>query len=181
MAKVLGRVITGEITLPRGPDASHRIRVPKDWLEQGSIIELELPRNLVCRKCEGGGCDSCDRSGAVTVRARGEPSDLIEVTLPARPHGDSFVIRIPERGGLASPDSGLPRGQLFLKVEPSEGSDPSASVSRVVPDIPLARRPLDEPVKRVAKAPVRSWWVAPLAFVIAFAVGVGLWFLLHSR
>ena len=81
MAKVLGRVITGEITLPRGPDASHRIRVPKDWLEKGSVIELELPRNLVCRKCEGGGCDACDRSGAVTLRARGERGD-VDAVLP---------------------------------------------------------------------------------------------------
>jgi hypothetical protein len=115
----------------------------------------------------------------VTLRGRGEPPDLVEVTLPARPPDDSFVIRIPEHGGLARPESGLPRGQLYLRIEPSEGSDPSASVSRVVPDIAVARRPIDEPT--AAKAPVRSWWVAPLAFAIAVAVGAALWFFLHSR
>jgi hypothetical protein len=176
--RVLGRVITGEITLPRGPDALHRIRVPKSWLEQGSVIELELPRNLTCRSCEGGGCDVCERSGAVTLRDRGAPPDLVEVTLPARPQGDSFVIRIPERGGLARADSGLPRGLLLLRVEPSEGSDPSSSVSKVVPDIPLARRALDEPA---VEAPARPWWVFSLAVAIGLALGLALWLYLRSR
>ena len=67
VAEVLGRVVQAELESPRGPDASHRIRVPKDWLEQGAIIELELPRHLTCRACEGGGCDICERSGAVTL------------------------------------------------------------------------------------------------------------------
>lgn len=155
----------------------HRIRVPKSWLEHGSVIELELPRNLTCRKCEGGGCDACERSGAVTLRDRGEPPDLVEVKLPARTDSESFVVRIPERGGLARPDSGLPRGLLLLKVEPSDGSDPSSSVSRVVPDIPLARRPLDEPV---ADVPDRSW-VVPLAIGIVLALGSAIWLYLRSR
>ncbi|HEX6271896.1 MAG TPA: hypothetical protein VFZ53_02595 [Polyangiaceae bacterium] len=178
MAEVLGRVVQAELDSPRGPDASHRIRVPKDWIEEGSVIELELPRHLTCRTCEGGGCDVCERSGAVTLRGRGEPPDLVEVTLPARPHHESFVIRIPERGGLASPESGLPRGQLFLRIEAADGSDPSASVAKVVPIIVAARRSLAyEPPP---ETPDRRW-IVPLALAIGLALGSALWLYLRSR
>jgi hypothetical protein len=148
-----------------------------NWLVEGSVIELELPRHLTCRACEGGGCDKCERSGAVTLRGRGEPPDLVEVTLPARMREDSFVIRIPERGGLASEQSGLPRGQLFLRIEPAVGSDPSASVSKVMPDIVAARRALDQPLEG---PPDRSW-VVPLVVAIVLAVVSGVWLLLRSR
>jgi hypothetical protein len=150
--------------------------VPKEWIEQGSIVEFELPRHLTCRTCEGGGCDACERSGAVTLRGRGEPPDLVEVTLPARPHNESFVIRIPERGGLASPESGLPRGQLFLRIVPSDSSDPGASVARLPPVIATSRRPLAQPP---AEQPRR--WVFPLAMAVCLALGAVLWLYLRSR
>src|SRR5215813_3571804 len=118
MAGVLGRVVSADLGRPRGPDANHRIRVPHAWLKRGAVVELELPRHLVCAACDGGGCDTCERSGAVTLRERGEPADLVEVTLPGE-HTDTFVIRLPERGGLPPHGSGLPRGNLLLKVEPS--------------------------------------------------------------
>ena len=178
MAELLGRVVQSELDSPRGPDASHRIRVPKDWIEQGSVIEFELPRHLTCRACEGGGCDICERSGAVTLRGRGEPPDLVEVTLPARPRGESFVIRIPERGGLASPESGLPRGQLFLRIEPADGSEPSASVAKVMPVIVAARRALDQ--QPPVETPDRRW-IVPLALAVALALGSALWLYLRSR
>jgi hypothetical protein len=178
VAEVLGRVVQAELESPRGPDASHRIRVPKEWLEQGAIIELELPRHLTCRACEGGGCDICERSGAVTLRGRGEPPDLVEVTLPARPHDESFVIRIPEHGGLASEASGLPRGQLFLRIERAVGTDPSASVSRVSPVDSEVRRTLDHPIP--AEPPNRDW-VLPLAVAVVLALGSAFWLYLRSR
>jgi len=177
VAEVLGRVVQAELDSPRGPDASHRIRVPKEWIERGSVIELELPRHLTCRACSGGGCDACERSGAVTLRGRGEPPDLVEVTLPARPQDESFVIRIPERGGLATVESGLPRGQLFLRIEPAVGSDPSASVARVPPIVVTSRRPLDaEPLE-----PPDRRWVFPFAVAVALALGSALWLYLRSR
>ena len=152
------------------------LRVPRDWLEEGSVIEFELPRHLTCRACEGGGCDTCERSGAVTLRERGEPPDLVEVTLPSRPEDESFVIRIPERGGLASEESGLPRGQLFLRIEAVD-SEPSASVSKVVPVSTIRRVSHDtrcsEPGIAGGSFPWRSgsWWrFAPR-----------LWLLLRSR
>lgn len=126
----LGKV-TGAIDVPRGADVIHRIHVAADWLEQGALIEIELPRNLKCAACDGGGCDTCDRSGAISVRGKKELSEVLQVTLPRRDESDlestasgrTLVIRIPERGGL--PDSPhLPRGLLLLAVVPSEASDP---------------------------------------------------------
>jgi hypothetical protein len=152
--------------------------VPKDWIENGSVIELELPRHLTCRACAGGGCDACERSGAVTLRGRGEPPDLVEVTLPARRYDESFVIRIPERGGLASVESGLPRGQLFLRIEPAvEGSEPSGSVAMIKPIVVTSRRPLDAAPPEL---PDRRW-VFPLAVAVALALGSAFWLYLRSR
>jgi hypothetical protein len=130
MGKVLGRVVAADNATPRGPDASHRIRVPRGWLTEGANVELELPRHLTCAGCEGGGCDACDRSGAITVRGRADPPDLVAITLPAGDRDGVFVIRIPEHGGLAAAGSELPRGHLLLRVEPSGHADPSVRLSR---------------------------------------------------
>lgn len=137
MSEVLARVTTRTLDVPRGPDVVHRIRVPRAWLESGEVVELELPRNLSCAACNGGGCDQCERSGAITLRGREELPEILHVTLPARqPELDGgtrgVVIRIPEQGGLPpANDQLLPRGLLLLRVEPAEVADPG--VSRIVP------------------------------------------------
>jgi hypothetical protein len=126
-------------------DVVHRIRVPRTWLDAGAVLELELPRNLACAACDGGGCDACERAGAVTLRAREELPELLHVTLPVRSaeaDGETrgVMIRIPEQGGLPPPgDAALPRGLLLLRVEPADVADPG--VTRVLPpEPPLARR-----------------------------------------
>jgi hypothetical protein len=143
MAEVLGRVVNADPGRPRGPDATHRIRVPRAWLKHGAQVELELPRHLICAACDGGGCDTCERSGGVTLRERGEPPDVIEVSLPGD-RDEAFVIRLPERGGLAPRESGLPRGNLLLRVEPSNDADASVSLAISRPEIAAARRALSE-------------------------------------
>lgn len=115
--------------------------MPHAWLKRGASVELELPRHLVCAACDGGGCDTCERSGAVTLRERGEPADLVEVTLPGE-HGETFVIRLPERGGLAPLGSGLPRGNLLLRVEPSAQADPGVTLASRHSIFDMARRAL---------------------------------------
>jgi hypothetical protein len=126
----LGRVTTGSLDLPRGPDVAHRVRVPSSWLDEGATIELELPRNLACASCNGGGCDACQRAGAVTLRAREDPAEVLAVTLPRR--GDSaelaaagrgVMLRIPERGGVSQREGSV-RGLLMLTVITAERADP---------------------------------------------------------
>ena len=65
-AKVLGRVTAPD--RPRGPDVVMTLSIPLDWMLAGATLEFELPRNLACAACGGGGCDACGRSGAVTIR-----------------------------------------------------------------------------------------------------------------
>lgn len=156
MSEVLAKVTTRTLNVPRGPDVSHRIRVPGAWLESGEVVEFEVPRNLTCAACAGGGCDTCQRSGAITLRGRQELPEFLSVTLPMRKSdtaGDarSVVIRIPEQGGLP-PASGevLPRGLLLLRVEPAEVADPG--VSRVAPPA----RPLSQRVMLSLRIPATS-------------------------
>lgn len=137
MAEVLGRVTGGSPDVPRGADVDHTIRVPMRWLEQGETLSVELPRNLRCAACGGGGCDACGRAGAITLRPKGESAPPLEVTLPrltpesirARP---AIVLRIPGQGGPPEPGSDGVRGLLLLKVTPSDEPDPSV---RVVPSV----------------------------------------------
>jgi hypothetical protein len=169
--------VTGGLDLPRGPDAKHRIRVLSRWLDEGAVIELELPRNLACAKCDGGGCDACGRSGAVTLRGRDEPPEIVQVTLPRR--GDSaelagsgrgVVLRVPERGGLAN-DDGLARGNLMLTVLVAAKEDPGV--------VRIERAALVEPeAKRAAvvRPPARPE-ARKSRVVLVVAILVVLWIL----
>lgn len=112
----------------------YELRLPGEWLDQGASIEFELPRHLTCAACGGGGCDACGRSGALTVRSKDEPPEIVPVTLPQRQshQGQSgLVLRIPECGGLPATCCDFPRGLLLLKVVPGEtGAAPVRRIDR---------------------------------------------------
>ena len=152
----------------------------REWLALGEVIELELPRNLSCAACGGGGCDTCGRSGAITLRRREEPAEVVEVTLPSRPADEQpdsrgITLRIPEQGGLPDPGSDLPRGVLLLTVVPSQEPDPSIKLLRGVPSKrpPASIVDSDEMPKLLSEAaPKRR-----IALLIVIVV-VGLWVLL---
>ena len=176
MPEVLAKVTTRTLNVPRGPDVLHRIRVPGAWLESGELVEFELPRNLTCAACDGGGCDACERSGAITLRGRNELAEILTVTLPKRvadadSPGRGVVIRIPEQGGLPPLDGeALPRGLLLLRVEPAEVADPG--VSRVLPSTPpLSVRVLHS--LRIPESPRgRAWLLAVVAIVVLAGLAV---------
>lgn len=181
--------------MPRGPDVLHRIRVPAEWLDEGAMIELELPRNMKCAGCQGGGCDACERSGAISVRGRQELGELVRVTLPKKSQsvestssGRSLVIRIPERGGMAA-DPELPRGLLLLTVVPADEADPG--IERLEPPkmpevlteeeaMPPSETP---PVEALStdKAPRKPGVVVWLALFVMLWVLFLLWLRLSGR
>jgi hypothetical protein len=141
VSKVRLARVTGAVDVPRGPDVKHRIRVPGAWLDEAATIEFALPRNLSCAACGGGGCDRCERSGAISLRGRKDPAEVVRVTLPQRglaldrtDSGRGIVVRIPERGGLAD-RADLPRGILMLSVQPDHTPDPG--IERVSADRPM--------------------------------------------
>jgi hypothetical protein len=172
VSEVLAKVISRAFDAPRGPDVVHRIRVPEAWFESGAVVEFEVPRNLSCAACAGGGCDSCERSGAISLRARQELPEILSVTLPTRkaPEGArAVVIRIPEHGGLPPEhDDGLPRGLLLLRVEIAEVADPG--VSRVLPaESPLSVARLTRSLRVLKPTSVRAWLLVAVAVAVLLA------------
>lgn len=139
-------------------------------------MEFELPRHLTCAACDGGGCDPCERSGAVTLRGRGDPSEILELSLPKGDRDDPFLIRLPERGGLPPAGSVLPRGHLLLRVEPCAESEASPTLRRTKPSI--KPRP-KVPSLRVAAA-TRPRATIVIAGVVALAILVTIWLLLRK-
>ena len=181
LSEVLARVKSRAVEGPRGPDVLHRVKVLREWLNVGEVVEIELPRNLACATC-GGGCDACGRSGAITLRQRDEPAEVVEVTLPARradelPDSRGITLRIPELGGLPEPGSELPRGVLMLTVVPSPEPDSSIKLLRGVPSKrpPASIVESDEMPTQLATPAAKGG--RPTALVIA-VVAVVLWILL---
>jgi hypothetical protein len=122
----LGQVL-GELDGPRGADGSLSVTVLSAWLEGGSRLLVRLPRKLVCAACEGGGCDSCERSGALALTTSADSAEeILSVTLPQVLPAKPVVLRIPGRG-IPSLIAHEPAGHLLLRVVP--GDTPSASVT----------------------------------------------------
>jgi hypothetical protein len=140
----------------------------------GAAIEFELPRHVACATCGGGGCDTCERSGAITLRGRDEPAEVVRVTLPKFDEGEDppssgkrgIVLRIREHGGLPAPESGLPRGTLLLRVVLAEASDPGVyRVRRTEPPAEIVQSAAAHLAKRRSTG------------VMVLAVAVVLWIL----
>ena len=182
LPEVLARVTSRAVEGPRGPDVLHRVKVLREWLSVGEVVELELPRNLACAACGGGGCDTCGRSGAITLRKRSEPAEVVEVTLPARaadelPDSRGITLRIPEQGGLPELGSDLPRGVLLLTVVPSAEPDPSIKLLRGLPSKRPAASVVDSDEMPAALAEQQRGRRASPAMLIVI-VAVVLWILL---
>lgn len=116
MSEILGKVTTASHVIPRGADVSLRISVPPRWLDEGRTIEVELPRNLTCAKCGGGGCSACSNAGAITLRSRNELPELVQVVLPLSSLVDSSTA-----GTQEEPAS--QRSQATTSPDPGPRSD----------------------------------------------------------
>jgi hypothetical protein len=175
---VLGKV-TASGEAPRGHDALLEIVVDRQWLKQAKTIEIDLPRHLCCAACMGAGCDVCEQSGAITVRARMELAEVLRVTLPRQDFdpGDStdsqraLTLKVPGFGGLPdASSSGVPRGHLLLRIN-TRGTvsrcvrevdetelEPSSAQKRpaaIVPEPVSSRRDL-QPANLRPSAPAQS-------------------------
>lgn len=83
VAEVLGKLTaSASFEVPRGADVSLQVAVPAEWLSEGRTIEVELPRNLMCARCRGAGCDTCNQAGAITLRGKAELPEVVQVALP---------------------------------------------------------------------------------------------------
>lgn len=170
MGQVLGKV-TKPVASERGPDVLHRISVPADWLIGGVTIEVELPRHLGCARCEGGGCDACQRSGALTLRGRDDPPERITVTLPSASSEADIVLRIPEAGGYPPPDQMCGRGLLLLRVSPGDTASAGVQRASVASEKPRSIAPVER-----RKLVQRSLWMAVgLSVLFVLMLWLGGW------
>ncbi len=84
--------------------------MPAEWLLDGRCIEVELPRNLACANCGGGGCSRCNNSGAVTLRGRNELPEMVQVSLPEQGSVDSSNPSATDVALSRSESEGTPEG-----------------------------------------------------------------------
>jgi len=179
VAEILGKV-TASMVHPRGADVSLRITVPRLWLHEGRTIEVELPRNLVCANCSGGGCNACGNSGAITLRGRGELPEFIQVSLPEQgrvepssPSNDSLFRDI-SREPPSSKNHGASRN-VSVGLSP-EGTVPTGA------DIgPISVRPVTIRIPECGGLPdsgsvgtVRGWLLLNVAIAEEPSVNVKL-------
>lgn len=114
-----------------GARAKARISVPAAWCDDSALVEVTLPRTLVCARCEGGGCDGCNRSGALRGPAS-EASRRVRVRLPQN-LGDGVAMRVADPFGR---DGAI--AQIWIEVRPADA--PSAIVRRIGGPKPEKRR-----------------------------------------
>jgi hypothetical protein len=121
---------------------------------------------LPCGRCQGGGCDGCERRGAFEQIASGIPSELA-VTLPRQGQGprSAVCLRLPDSGASAPAESELPRGHLLLTVvprEPTPGWVPASSI--VVLHLPVTR-------SKWLRPPLLWFWAVALGLAILICIG----------
>jgi hypothetical protein len=168
---VLARV-TDDLDAQRGPDLMYGIEVPADWFGAGARVLVRLPRFLPCARCEGGGCDRCERKGAFELALAGAPLTAL-VHLP-RQSLEALVpvrLRLPDAGATDPSDATLPRGHLLLTVIAHPAGDawsPGSHLSKLEePSAPVAFRAwakLGIWAVLLAIVSVLAWWFGASAF-----------------
>jgi hypothetical protein len=107
------------------------IEVPVRWFVVGATLQVSLPRLLSCARCDGGGCDACERRGAFEQQLAGIASE-VAVVLPRQPAKscNPVCLRLPAVGARAVQPE-LPPGHLLLTVlphAPEPGWAPASNV-----------------------------------------------------
>jgi hypothetical protein len=155
----------------RGPDGALEITVPGAWLDEGARICLRVPRLVTCAACEGGGCEHCGLSGALTTRERGEAEKRAELTLPKKTPPPGARLRLPRLGGEAEEEL-VPRGHLLVHVKPGAAADPIVARLQcevLVPTLRVRSHPAD----------LSPWVMRTAVFVGTAGAVLVLWALLH--
>ena len=118
------------------------IEVPEAWFLVGATLQIALPRLLSCARCDGGGCDACERRGAFEQQAAGIASE-VAVVLPIQSpeHYSAVRLRLPALGARAA-EPELPAGHLLLTVVPRAPEPGWLPVPTVQALLPRRRRTL---------------------------------------
>jgi hypothetical protein len=148
----LGRLLDpNELDRAEGRRGRLMIDVLPEWLACGDTVELIAPTRLVCARCEGGGCDACERSGALRLSGD-EAARTIRCTLP-RTASPRVLLRLVRPLGDAADLE-----QLSLELR--WATEPSAGCRRV------------EPTNRGSLAPRSLAIVGALVLLFAIVLAV---------
>ncbi|HHH29354.1 MAG TPA: hypothetical protein ENK57_13555 [Polyangiaceae bacterium] len=140
MAEQLAKVVDKEaLDSSEGAQGRLKITVPAAWLADGAELSVAAPKLVSCARCDGGGCDSCGRSGALSGPREPELRNL-RLALPSSDR--AVVLR------LVKPFEQGEIDQLLVQVK--TGEEPSKGVSRVGPAVVP---PVDPVVVPLAAAP----------------------------
>ncbi len=152
-AKPLARVTSPEeLDRATGPQAKLELVVPEDWLADGCALAVTTPKLLCCARCDGGGCDSCGRGGALRAPAT-RAQRTVQLSLPGD-HTTAVQLR------LVDPFDDSEIEQLLVQVRP--GASATQGVTRIEPALQLV-------------PPPTGWWIKPalrVALVLLAIVAV---------
>lgn len=81
--------------------------------DRGEAVTLILPRRVVCARCDGGGCDSCGRSGAIRL----DDDDAARTTHFVVPSGGDARFRVRLVRPLGD-DAGLEQLTVEVRLRP---------------------------------------------------------------
>lgn len=100
-----------------GARAKLALNIDRAWMRDGARLRIAAPKRMPCARCDGGGCDGCDRSGVL----RG-PDDAkaraLTVELPADQPGQTTVVL-----RLTKPFADDAISQLLLHLSPADEAD----------------------------------------------------------
>lgn len=158
MAQALGRVVdSSALDACAEPRGRHAIEIPVAWV--GAEILVEIPARISCARCDGGGCDGCNRRGG--HRIEGDEQDRsVRVKLPHAMDG-TVVLRLVRPFG----DEDASIAQLHLEAR--VGSEASTGVILCA----LARSDVSAPHAPMAATLAPSRRVG-LVVAAAFVLGI---------
>ncbi|XXY52994.1 hypothetical protein WME91_17860 [Sorangium sp. So ce269] len=170
----MGRAELGQLIDREDLDASDGARgrlsitVPTAWARGGADIEIAVPARVTCARCDGGGCDSCARSGAHRA-----PEEVAARTLRLRLPPDltgCVTLRLVRPFGEHAP-----LDQLLVDVRADSAASPGVRCVAPPPSDTLARRSSASGA-RVRALGAKLSTPAVLATLAAIAAVVGLLF-----
>ena len=97
-------------------------------------IDIVIPPRVACARCDGGGCDGCERRGG--HRVPGEPeARVVRVTLPLALEGGALLRIVRPLEGAGDLE------QLILEARLAETTSPCVSLRALASPAPKDPRP----------------------------------------
>ncbi|HQY64563.1 MAG: hypothetical protein IPF92_22200 [Myxococcales bacterium] len=102
MAELARTLDRQALDLDPGPRVRIELAVPPDWARDGATVRVHAPARAVCARCDGGGCDGCERAGAFRLGASPDER-AFDLTLPRGLSAEGVELRVSTPFGHGSP------------------------------------------------------------------------------